>query len=311
MGPSNLVACEDAPVAPKKKKADKAKKKKQKVLRPDAVREALRAGPGFRLSDLDARATPAFAGDKTEAQEAMASVDDDIADLQERLWAQGRDGEGPAVLLVLQGMDTSGKGGIVRHVVGSVDPQGVHLTAFKAPTAEEQRHPFLWRIRRALPEPGMIGVFDRSHYEDVLIARARSLVPPSTLKRRYQQINTFEQSLRDKQDIRLIKVMLHISSDEQKARLTERLERPDKRWKFNPGDIDEREIWDAYQEAYQIMLDKTSTDDAPWYVVPADRKWYARLAVQQLLLGALTDADPQWPSPTYDVAEETARLAAT
>lgn len=274
----------------------------------EAVRAALQVGENFQLAEVDSRSTPGYSGDKESSVASMAAVDDEIADLQERLFAQGRDGNGPAVLLVLQGMDTSGKGGIVRHVVGGVDPQGVQLASFKAPTAEEKRHPFLWRIRRELPEPGYIGVFDRSHYEDVLIARVHNLAPPSTLKGRYTQINNFEKTLQRK-DIHVIKVMLHVSADEQKERLTERLDRPDKHWKFNPGDIDEREYWDAYQEAYQLALEKTSTDVAPWYVVPADRKWYARLAVQQLLLATLRDLDPQWPEATYDVEAEKQRLA--
>jgi PPK2 family polyphosphate:nucleotide phosphotransferase len=328
MGPSNRLPWKDAYVAKKKdRKADKKRKaedKKPKAskqrpsgkaakkgLQPDDLRAALRVGPDFTLAELDARATPGFSGDKTAAAEAMDAVVEEISELQERLYAQGRDGAGPSLLLVIQGMDTSGKGGIVRHVVGEVDPQGVQLTSFKAPTAEEKRHPFLWRIRRRLPAPGYIGVFDRSHYEDVLIGRVRNLAPYSTLKGRYQQINTFEASVRRNKDIRLIKVMLHISPEEQKARLMERLERPDKRWKFNPGDVDERQLWGSYQEAYQLMLERTSTDDAPWYVVPADRKWYARLAVQQLLLAHLRDLDPQWPQPSYDVATETERLAAT
>lgn len=275
-----------------------------------SMREALRVEPGTLLADIDPRSTPAFDGDKELAAEIMTGVDEELADLQERLYADGRDGDGRSVLLVIQGMDTSGKGGIIRHVIGAVDPQGVELTAFKAPTAAEKRKPFLWRIRQALPKPGYIGVFDRSQYEDVLIVRVHNLVPPSTWSRRYGQINTFEKSVQSK-GTTLIKVMLRISSEEQKARLQERLDRPDKHWKYNPGDVDERELWPAYEEAYQAVVDKTSTDDAPWYVVPADRKWYARLAVQQLLLETLRDLDPQWPSATYDVDVEKERLAAT
>lgn len=287
-----------------------AKKKHAKRASGDSISEALRVSSGFRLADLDPGAKPGFSGKKKDAAKAMASVRDEIDDLQERLYAGGRDGDGPAVLLVVQGMDTAGKGGIMRHVVGTVDPQGVKLHAFKAPSAEERRHPFLWRIRRELPDPGYIGVFDRSHYEDVLVVRVHDLVPPSTWGRRYGQINTFERTANEK-GIHLIKVMLHVSADEQKARLQERLDRPDKYWKFNPGDIDEREYWDDYQEAYQAVLDKTSTDENPWYVVPADRKWYARLAVQQLLLDKLRELDLPWPDADFDVAEQKKRLAAT
>ncbi|HWC21647.1 MAG TPA: polyphosphate kinase 2 family protein [Flexivirga sp.] len=292
-----------------KKNAKKSKKKDAKASSV-SMGEALRVTPGFQLADLDPAGTPAFSGKKKDAEEVMASVRDEIDDLQERLYAGGRDGDGPAILLVVQGMDTSGKGGVMRHVVGAVDPQGVKLHAFKAPSAEERRHPFLWRIRRELPDPGYIGVFDRSHYEDVLVVRVHDLVPPSTWGRRYGQINTFERAANDK-GIHVLKVMLHISADEQKARLQERLDRPDKYWKFNPGDIDERELWDSYQEAYQAVLDKTSTDENPWYVVPADRKWYARLAVQQLLLDKLRELDLGWPEADFDVAEQKKRLAAT
>ena len=272
--------------------------------------EALRVVEGFSLFDLDARSTPAFDGDKAAGRALMPSIAEEISELQERLYAESKVGGTRSLLLVVQGMDTSGKGGIMRHVVGEMDPQGVSYTAFKAPSAEERQHPFLWRIRRALPEPGQIGVFDRSHYEDVLIARVRELVPRATWARRYGQINAFEQSA-VQAGTTIVKVMLHISSDEQKARLMERLERPDKNWKFNPGDVDERMLWPRYQEAYQAVIEKCSTPDAPWFVVPADRKWYARLAVQNLVLEHLRAMDPRWPAADYDVETEKARLAAT
>lgn len=207
-------------------------------------------------------------------------------------------------------MDTSGKGGIMRHVVGSLDPQGVTHHAFKKPTREELSHPFLWRVRNALPPAGSVGVFDRSHYEDVLVARVHNLVPPATISRRYGQIDGFEQTLVDN-GTTVIKVMLHVSREEQGERLAGRLDRVDKQWKFNPNDVDERGFWPAYQEAYQLVMDKTSTDAAPWYVVPADHKWYARLAVHHLLLHHLRAMDPQWPAPSYDVSEQKARLASS
>ena len=189
-------------------------------------------------------------------------------------------------------------------------PQGVHITSFKAPSPEEQRHPFLWRIRNALPRPGLIGVFDRSHYEDVLIVRVHDLVPRQTWSRRYTQINTFERGVVDDGTV-VVKVMLHISGAEQKARLGERLEREDKFWKFNPSDIDERGHWADYMQAYQAALEKCSTDAAPWFVVPADRKWYARLAVTNLLLEHLEAMDPKWPAADFDVEAEKERLALT
>jgi PPK2 family polyphosphate:nucleotide phosphotransferase len=273
------------------------------------VADALRAGPGFRLDDVDPRSTPGFGGGKTDGAVALADGAKRLSELQERLFAQSAVGEAEgAVLLVLQAMDTAGKGGIVRHVVGAVDPQGVQLASFKKPTPEELAHDFLWRIRSRLPGAGRIGVFDRSHYEDVLIGRVRALADPGEIERRYGAIASFEREAADR-GIRIVKVMLHISKDEQRARLAERLERPEKHWKFNPGDIDERELWDAYMDAYQVAIERTSTLDAPWFVVPADRKWYARLAVQQLLVDALESLDPRWPAADYDVAEQRARLA--
>jgi PPK2 family polyphosphate:nucleotide phosphotransferase len=293
-----------------------AKKKKQSkstsgnAARPGSFRRALRADPGFVLAERDPGSTPGYDGDKAAGAELMAGTVPELGDLQERLYAESTTGGARALLLVVQGMDTSGKGGIMRHVVGSVEPQGVRYTAFKAPTREEQEHPFLWRIRNALPRPGEIGVFDRSHYEDVLVVRVHNLVPPATWGRRYGQINTFEQTVAQA-GTTIVKVMLHISSDEQKARLTERLERPDKHWKYNPTDVDERAHWAAYQQAYQVAIDRCSTQDAPWFVVPADRKWYARLAVQQLLVEHLRAMSPHWPAATFDVEAEKARLAAT
>ncbi|GEB94691.1 polyphosphate kinase 2 family protein [Microbacterium lacticum] len=273
--------------------------------------DLLRVGQGFRLADVDPDAKPGYTKGKKRGAEDLSAGADELDELQERLYAQSRVDDGsPAVLLVLQGMDTAGKGGIVRHVIGAVDPQGVSLAAFKKPTPEELAHDFLWRVEKHVPQPGFIGVFDRSHYEDVLIGRVRHLADDAEIERRYGAINAFEKGLVDR-GIRIVKVMLHISSDEQKARLAERLDRPDKYWKYNPADVDERALWPQYMDAYQTVFDRTSTPDAPWFVVPADRKWYARLAVQALLLDALEDIDPQWPAADFDVAVEKARLAAS
>lgn len=266
-------------------------------------------GPGFRLADVDPASTPGV-DDRDAAERQTEERRAALDDLQERLWAESTAGGRRRILLVLQAMDTAGKGGIIRHVVGSVDPQGVRIAAFKAPTDEEKAHDFLWRIRKQLPGPGLIGVFDRSHYEDVLIHRVRGFSTPEVIEERYGIITEFEREL-VATGTTVVKVMLHLSREEQKARLAERLDRPDKHWKFNPGDIDERLHWDDYQEAYQIALERTSTPEAPWVVVPADRKWYARWAVQGLLLSALRGLDPQWPVADYDVAEQQARLAAT
>lgn len=274
------------------------------------MHELLRVRPGFRLDQVDTRSTPGVDADKKTAERMLAEGALHLSALQERLFADSRAGDTRRVLLVLQAMDTAGKGGILRHVVGAVDPQGVQIAAFKKPTAEELAHHFLWRIEKRLPEAGMIGVFDRSHYEDVLIGRVRQLAPADEIEWRYDEIRAFEQRVADG-GTEIVKVMLHISSAEQKARLTERLERPDKHWKYNPGDVDERMLWAEYQAAYQLVLDRTDAPRAPWYVVPADHKWYARLAVQAILLAALERIDPQWPAADYDVEHEKARLAAT
>ncbi|MDQ1512709.1 MAG: hypothetical protein QOC59_551 [Microbacteriaceae bacterium] len=267
-------------------------------------------GPDFRLSEVDPRSTPGFDGSKKKALRVAAGRVKELADLQERLYAEGKTDGSKALLLILQAMDTAGKGGIVRHVVGAFDPQGVHLHAFKAPTEEERAHDFLWRIRPQLPPPGMIGVFDRSHYEDVLIARVRALATPDVIEERYAAITGFEQEI-VASGTAVVKVMLHISPEEQRARLGRRLDRSDKQWKYNPQDVDERARWGEYMAAYQLAVTRTSTADAPWYVVPADHKWYARWAVQTIVLRALRGLDPQWPVPDYDVEAEKVRLAAS
>lgn len=271
--------------------------------------EALRAAPGFRLADVDASATPGWHGDEKDAIRRTEALGEELSELQERLFAEGRSGGTRSVLLVLQGLDTAGKGGIVRHVIGMVDPQGVALRSFGVPTAEERSHHYLWRIRRALPPAGRIGVFDRSHYEDVLVVKVDRLAPAEEIEPRYEEINRFEQEVVEG-GTTIVKVALMVSPDEQYRRLRERLERPDKLWKFNPGDLDTRAKWPAYQDAYQTVLDRTSTEIAPWHVVPADNKWFARLAVSELLTHALRRLDPTWPAPDFDVAEMMAKLDA-
>ncbi|MEU4340294.1 polyphosphate kinase 2 family protein [Nocardia sp. NPDC023852] len=272
-----------------------------------AASDALKAD-GLRIAELDTSGRPGFVGDKKAGTELLAKRALVLSDLQEKLYANGRSGDKRSVLLVLQGMDTAGKGGIVRHVIGSVDPQGVDHAAFGVPTPEEKRHHFLWRIRKALPRAGQLGVFDRSHYEDVLVVRVHNLVPSTEWEPRYDEINAFERELVD-EGVTLVKVAMFVSLDEQKKRLAERLERPDKYWKFNAADIDERAFWPAYQAAYQTMLDRTSTAYAPWHVLPADHKWYSRLAVTELLIEALERLELDWPPATFDVEEQRRRLA--
>ncbi len=273
-------------------------------------RPMLRPGPELDLATLDRGATPGWDAGKDAAQEFMAERGELLSELQERLFAHGRTGGNRAVLLVVQGLDTAGKGGILRHVIGMVDPQGVALRAFGVPTPEERRHHYLWRVRRALPRPGLIGVFDRSHYEDVLVARVEGLVEEGVWSRRYAEINRFEREIADG-GTTVVKVALLVSRDEQGVRLMERLDRPDKRWKGNPGDVDTRAKWDAYQQAYADVFARTSTDLAPWHVVPADKKWYARLVVTELLTQALVDLHLDWPRPPWRVDTQKRRLAAT
>jgi PPK2 family polyphosphate:nucleotide phosphotransferase len=277
---------------------------------PSRLAEQLQVDESFRLADLDPASTPGFDGGKAAAKEALAEAATRVSDLQERLWAESRDGGRRRILLVLQGMDTSGKGGVIRHAIGMVDPQGVKIKAFKAPTEEERAHPYLWRIERELPLPGLIGIFDRSHYEDVLVVRVHNLVDESVSRKRYDEINAWEQGLVDQGTV-LIKCFLNISSAEQKARLIARLDDPTKHWKYNPGDVDERAKWPVYMQAYQAVLERCNSEHAPWYVIPADRKWYRNWAVAQLLVEHLRALDLRWPPAEFDVEKETARVAAS
>jgi len=269
---------------------------------------ALKFRAGGKVADIVTNATPGFTGDKDGSVSLQEERNKRYAELQEMLYANSKEGDHRSVLLVLQGMDTAGKGGIVKHVVGQANPQGIRYTSFGVPTEEERAHHYLWRIRNALPPAGHIGVFDRSHYEDVLIVRVHNMVPPEVWGARYDEINSFERELVDN-GTTLVKVAMFVSLEEQKKRLAGRLSRPDKYWKYNPGDVDERKLWPSYQHAYQAVLDRTSTDHAPWYVVPCDRKWYCRLAVTELLIEALKDLNLSWPPPNFDVEAEKLRVA--
>lgn len=277
------------------------------------LRTALRLPDGpVDLTTLDPRATPGFPAGKDEAPALTAALAPELSDLQERLFAAGRAGTQPerSVLVVLQGMDTSGKGGVIRHAIGMVDPQGVQLKAFKAPTEAERAEHYLDRIRRELPRPGMIGIFDRSHYEDVLVVRVENLVPDDVWQQRYDEINAFEAELAAA-GTTIVKCFLQVSYAEQGERLAERLEDPEKHWKYNPGDLDVRARWADYQQAYAAALERCNSAHAPWYVVPADRKWYRNWAVAQLLTETLRTLDLGWPPADFDVAAEQRRLAAT
>jgi PPK2 family polyphosphate:nucleotide phosphotransferase len=274
---------------------------------PPSFSDVLRLPVGpVDLRSIETDAAPGYDGNKKSGKADLWATGEELFDLQQRLFAGKDDGQ-RSVLLVLQGMDTSGKGGTLKHTVGLVDPQGVKITSFKAPTKEELAHDFLWRIRKGAPGPGMIGVFDRSHYEDVLIARVRELASPDEIERRYDAINEFEAEL-VAGGATLVKCMLHISPEEQKARLLARLDDPTKHWKYNPGDLEERARWADYRTAYESTLERNNTEAAPWHVIPADKKWYRNLAIGSLLLETLRRLDPQWPKADFDVKVEKQRL---
>lgn len=266
----------------------------------DAARlvDTLRVDPGskVRLADRDPRET--FGRTKDTAAPELEEMRVRLASLQERFWADGRH----RLLVVLQGIDTAGKGGTIEHVMGAFPPQGVRVTGFGVPSAVELAHDYLWRVHPHVPGNGEIAIFDRSHYEDVLVVRVKELVPKARWSRRYDHINAFERMLAD-EGTTIVKCFLHISKDEQRERLQARLDDPEKRWKFRMGDLAERARWDDYQAAFEDMLRRTSTAWAPWYVIPADRKWVRNVAVSAVLLDVLERLDPQYPPVDEDVPE--------
>jgi PPK2 family polyphosphate:nucleotide phosphotransferase len=251
--------------------------------------------------------TPVGPDKKAKAEKKLLGVGGRLERLQEALYAEGIGGGDRSVLLVLQGMDTAGKGGTVRHVLGLVNPMGVLYASFKKPTPAERRHHYLWRVRKRLPTPGHIGVFDRSHYEDILVPRVEKLLTDDELTRRYAEINEFEQELADN-GTTVIKVFLHISPEAQLERLKARLLDPAKWWKYSPADLESRGRWADYQAAYLDVLRETSTEVAPWFVVPGDRKWYRNWVVAELLTETLSEMDPRFPESDLDVKAELAKL---
>lgn len=255
----------------------------------------LRVEPGgrFRLAERDPRDSSLF-NDEKATKAATSALAKDIDALQDRLYAEGS----RALLVVLQGTDTSGKDGTIRGVFNATGPLGVSVTAFGPPTKTELAHDYLWRVHAACPRHGTIGIFNRSHYEDVLVAKVRSLAPEKDIERRYDQINAFEKMLTEN-GTTILKFMLHISKDEQKERLQERLDNPNKHWKFNPGDLEDRKSWGDFQKAYEAMLNNCSTEWAPWYVVPADRKWVRNAIVARVVKATLEEMDPQYPKPSW------------
>jgi PPK2 family polyphosphate:nucleotide phosphotransferase len=280
-----------------------------------SLRALLGLAPGpVDLRELSTTATPGAPkgrDPKLEAATSRARTGHELADLQEQLFGMAEtEGSPKRLLLVLQGMDTSGKGGVISHAAGLMNPQGLHIASFKKPTPEELSHDFLWRIRARVPAPGYIGVFDRSHYEDVLVARVDELVPEKEWRARYTAIRDFEGEL-TANGVTVVKCMLHISPEKQKERLLARLDDPAKRWKYNTADLDGRARWSDYRAAYTDALRETDTDAAPWYIVPSDRKWYRNWAVAALLADTLEQLAPQFPPPDYDVVAERARVEAS
>jgi PPK2 family polyphosphate:nucleotide phosphotransferase len=271
------------------------------------IRNLLQAIPKdgrFRMADVDPDSTPGLKARKQISRD-LKKHRAKLYILQERLFAEHK----RSLLIVLQGMDTSGKDGTITHVIGDLNPQGVVITAFKQPTPEERRHGFLWRIRKRLPDKGDIGIFNRSHYEDVLIARVHDLAKPAIIERRHGVINRFEKEL-VRGGTKVVKICLHISYQEQRRRLVERLRDPDKNWKFKETDVDERAYWDDYMSAYSVAITNCSTQWAPWYVVPADDKDYRDWAISRLLIEVLEDMNPQYPHPKLDIPRLVKRLQA-
>ncbi len=267
------------------------------ILPAMSVLGELRVKPGQRvqLSRIDPAGTPGARG-KSAALAEVGKNDSKLFDLQYRLYAEHR----RALLVVLQGSDASGKDGTIRHVMRGINPQGCRVTSFKAPTQEELDHDFLWRIVRALPARGEVGIFNRSHYEDVLVVRVHSLVPKEAWRRRYEEINAFEKHLVES-GTTILKFFLHVSREEQARRLRERIEDPTKNWKVNPGDFEEARLWDDYRAAYEDALSRCSTPWAPWFVIPADHKWYRNLAVSRIVVKTLAEMKPRFPKPKMDL----------
>ncbi len=251
----------------------------------------VKPGAEFRMKQVDPSATPGMKS-RAKSEAELGQMTQRMAELQNTLYAEGKH----ALLVVLQAMDTGGKDGTIRHVFGPLNPQGVRVSSFKAPSPTELAHDFLWRIHTKVPRKGMIGIFNRSHYEDVLVVRVHDLAPRKVVAKRYAQINAFEKHLTDN-GVTILKFCLHISKDEQKERLQSRLDRPDKHWKFSVGDLAERKLWNRYQRAYEKAISECSTSWAPWHVIPSDRKWYRNYAVARTVLDTLEGMKLRYPKP--------------
>lgn len=261
------------------------------------TKQPLTLSPGerFRLPQFDPGWTGTFER-KGDAKDRMEDNTERLNELQEMLYAQNQH----ALLIVLQGMDSAGKDGTIKHVMGAFNPQGVHVTSFNVPTEEEYAHDFLWRVHKVTPRRRMVGIFNRSHYEDVLAARVLEIVPESVWSKRYAQINEFERLLAEC-GVTIVKLYLHISKEEQAERLRARQQTPSKQWKFSPGDLEQRKLWDRYVAAFEDALTRCNTDYAPWYVIPANRKWYRNLVVSQVLIQTMENIGLRYPDPVPDI----------
>ena len=259
-----------------------------------------RVEPGTEVSleNTDPDSKEGFVGAKKEGKKTLPGLRDRLAELQRRLWAESE----RSLLVVIQAIDTGGKDGTIRHVFSGVNPQGVKVHGFGVPTEEERSHDYLWRIHHHTPADGTIAIFNRSHYEDVLVVRVKNLVEPEVWSRRYRHIREFERMLHD-EGTTIVKLFLNISKEEQRQRLQDRLDEPDKNWKFNTGDLADRALWDDYRTAFEAAISETSTEYAPWYVIPANRKWYRNLAVSSILIETLEAMDPQYPEPEEGLDE--------
>ncbi|RMG90428.1 MAG: polyphosphate kinase 2 family protein [Chloroflexi bacterium] len=252
----------------------------------------------IRLTELPTRGQSFYPAGKEAAKAEFRALRKELAELQYRFYADGRF----RLLIILQAMDAGGKDGTIRRVFQGVNPQGVRVTSFKVPSKEELAHDFLWRIHKAVPGNGMIGIFNRSHYEDVLVVRVHNLVPESVWRPRYEQINQFEKMLTET-GTTILKFYLHISKEEQKQRFQERVDNPEKHWKFSHDDLKKRALWDAYMAAYEEALNRCTTPWAPWYVIPADQKWYRNLAIARVIVDTIKQLDPQFPPPEGDLSQ--------
>jgi PPK2 family polyphosphate:nucleotide phosphotransferase len=269
-----------------------------KALIGESLVERLLVAPGKRVKLQDDHADRTFGWKKPEAEAMLEENREKLSELQYKLYADGRF----ALLIVLQAIDAGGKDGTVHHVFTAMNPQGCVVTSFKAPSAEELKHDYLWRVHQRVPPRGMVGVFNRSHYEDVLIVRVEKLVPEAMWSKRYEEINEFERMLTSN-NVRIIKLFLQISRDEQKQRFEDRLKDPKHQWKFSPEDLVKRRQWPQYQEAFEAMLNRCNTRHAPWYVIPADRKWFRNLAVSEIVATEMGRMPLRFPEPSFDPAK--------